>query len=298
MMSKKIFLILFSIATCLLFYQNCATTDVYQRHRGISLKSKLDIQILDEAGRPFLNWKFTPGQEVLVKISASKQQFCERVTYLNKTYESKWSTLVSSLKPVRSSASVPAKHLFKIKVDGAEIQVHEADTKRLFALMEETKLNHRLNVTNCDKMKWSFKEVTIESLVTTAKQSRYLQIVKLRALGGNAAETTIKEEPVEIKANSKDVFCDYAYREYGDNFSMLNLMFATNEIKALSENSTRGLASLSGPDDQVSSSLLITIDRSEKIIVPENSELNLSLNRFIKGVKASSKVRKSCAYSY
>lgn len=303
MKSKKAYLISICTLVCLLFYQNCATTsNFHQNHRTVSLKSKVNIQILDDMGSPFLSWNFEPGNEVYLQISPSKKQFCQRSTYLRKEYESKWSNLIGSLRPVRGSAAdASSKGMFKIKVDGQEIPVGSKDAKQLLSLMEETKLNHKLSVTNCDKMAWSFQDVTIETLATTPNQSRFLQVLKLRSLGGSAAEVSLKEEPIEIKHNSKDAFCDYVYREYDDNMPMLSLMFAANEIKSLTENNSRGLASLrevaEEDTDTVSDNLLVTIDGFRKVTIPANSEMRASLSHFIKTVKASKKARKSCGYA-
>lgn len=299
MMSKKIFLILFSVAVCMLFYQNCSTTSgLYQKHRAVTLKSKLDIQLVDAQGQAFLSWKFQPGSEVVVAIAPSKKSFCERRLVLNKEYESKWSALVSSLHSVRSSASVEHRGVFKIKVDEREIKVAEKDSKKLFALMEETKLNHSLKVSNCKKMRWGFKNFTVESLIETKDSSKYLLTVEINSLGGNAAEAIIKEEPVEVALNGKDSFCDYTYREYDQNWPMLSMMFAANELKSMQAIGGRGLASLNDErSDSVNHNLLVTIDGTQKISAPEHSELSASLNLFIANVKASRKVRKSCAYA-
>lgn len=297
---------MFCATVCLLFYQNCSTTpDLYQSQRTVSLKSKVDIQILDEAGSPFLSWRFTPGNEVYLRISPSKKQFCERSTYLNKNFETKWSQFISSLRPVRSSAAVKtgaSKNIFKVRVDGQDVPVKELDSKSLLTLMEETKLNHKLSVTNCDKMSWSFNKVTIETIATTANNSRYLQVLTLRALGGGAADINLKEEPIEITHNSKDAFCDYTYREYDSNFPMLSLMFAANEIKSLSEYNRRGLASLKEVAEEsevVDHNLLVTIDGHRKVTIPVQSELRGSLASFVNGIKnaRSTKVRKSCGYA-
>ncbi|MCO5114027.1 MAG: hypothetical protein M9899_07625 [Bdellovibrionaceae bacterium] len=302
MKSKKAILLSMCVMVCLLFYQNCSTTsNIHQNQRTISLKSKVDIQILDDGGSPFLSWNFEPGNEVYLKISPRKGQFCQRSTYLRKDFETKWSNLISSLKPVRGSAATnTVKSIFKIKVDGYEISVRSEDAKQLLTLMEETKLNHQLSVTNCDKMAWSFNKITIETLATTPNQSKYLQVLKLRSLGGNAADVSLKEEPIDIKHNSKDAFCDYVYREYDNNFPMLSLMFAANEIKSLSENNSRGLASLKEVAEEaetVDSNLLVTIDGFRKVTIPANSELRASLSQFIRGVKASKRSKKSCGYA-
>ncbi len=293
LMKTNKFFALSSLVFFIVLYQNCALQNKTQ-FREVRLQSDAAIEVSDQYGKSFLNWSFNPGPETIVDITNRSSNFCKRSFILNTEMEKQWHSAFSKLKSKRNVASDGVTQNIRIKYKGASIDLSKEDSIEFFDLMDKTKKEHSIKITECDgQKKWSFKKIKTENIITTKSDSKVVQTFIVEVVKGGRIELKLEEQPIKITKNQDDAFCTYTGMTYDPSTKLLTAMFNVEEFYR-NENllSQRGLAS-SGDK-----SMMVEIDGKTKISVDTNSGLGLDLTLVINQMRNAKFAQKTCGYTY
>lgn len=292
-MKTKRFLVLSSLVFFILLYQNCALQNKTQ-YRDVRIESAAVIEVSDQYGKSFLNWSFSPGPETVVEIKSKSNAFCKRGFVLNTEMEKEWHFAFSKIKSKRNTASESDSKNLRIRYQGAYVDLSKDDSKDFFELMDKTKQEHDVKITECDgKKKWSFKKIKSENMILTKSNSKVIQTFTLEIVKGERIQMRLEEQPIQISKNQDDAFCTYTGMTYAPSTKLLTAMFNLEEFNK-NENllSGRGLAS------SVDKSMMIQIDGKTKISVDVESGLGMDLTQVINQMRHSKHAQKTCGYTY
>lgn len=295
-MKTKSLTVFLSLLFFVLLYQNCAHRGQMGMHREVRLESKASVNVADKNGKAFLKWNFYPGVETSVEIVNADNSFCKRGFILSAQAEKEWSYTFSDLKPNRVTASQSIKSKKNIKIDykGKLTSLSMNDSKPFFDLMEKTKRNHNIRITECEgKKKWGFKNIKVESIIKTKSNSKVVQTFKLKVNPNSKIEMNLEEQPIKIATDKQEAFCTYSGMTYEPSSKLLTVMFNLDEFnKNQNLNGSRGLASAA---NEV---MIIQIDGKTKYSIDENSMLGINFRTVINQMKTAKAARKTCGYTY
>jgi hypothetical protein len=291
MKTKKI-LALGSLACFVILYQNCATQN-RNMYREVRLESEAKLEVADQKGNSFLTWSFSPSNETSVEITNSNNSFCKRGFVLSTPSEKEWFFALSKLTPKRNTASDNMSKNLRLNYKGEAVALTEAESLRLFDLMEKTKKNHDVRILECDgQKKWSFRKVKAESLTQTNANSKIVQTFSIKLIN-DKVELALDEQPIKIAKNQDEAFCNYTGMTYSPSSKLLTAMFSIDEVyKNENLSGSRGLAS--APENLI----MIEIDDRTKYSIDAQSALGNSLREVINQMKTSKAARKTCGYTY
>ncbi len=292
MKTNKLFALI-SLVFFVVLYQNCALQNKTQ-HREVRLQSEARIEVSDQYGKSFLNWSFNPGPETVVEIQNRNNAFCKRGFILTSQSEKDWHYAFSKLKSKRNMASDGITQNIKIKYKGASIDLSKEDSKEFFDLMDKTKRDHNIKITECSgKKKWGFKKIKAENMIVTKSNSKVVQTFTIEIVKGDRIEMKLEEQPIQITKNQDDTFCTYTGMTYAPSVKLLTAMFNLDEFNK-NENllGSRGIAS------SVDKSMMIEIDNKTKIAVDTESGLGQNLMEVIGQMRLAKFAQKTCGYTY
>lgn len=292
-MKTNKFFALSSLVFFLVLYQNCALQNKTQ-FREVRLDSGAAIEVSDQYGKSFLSWSFNPGPETIVDITNRNNNFCKRSFILNTEMEKQWHTAFSKLKSKRNVASDGITENIRVRYKGANIDLSKEDSLEFFSLMDKTKKEHSIKITECDgQKKWSFKKIKSENIITTKSDSKVVQTFTVEVIKGGRIELKLEEQPIKITKNQDDAFCTYTGMTYEPSTKLLTAMFNVDEFYR-NENllGQRSLAS------QADNTMMIEIDGKTKVSVDTQSGLGLDLSLVINQMRNAKFAQKTCGYTY
>ena len=297
MMTPRNILTISCLAVFIFLYQNCALQNKSSFDENQNWPSKIKIHVSDSQSNKFFIWNFISKEKTRVEIKNYNNSFCKREFLLDNSYRRKWIGVFNLYKKLPKDSDLEQKSSIYLTVnDNEKREISKKVGEKIFQLMEETKKNHRMKISNCQShKKWSFRKLKSENLIKTKSGSKFLQTMIIENYKTQKLTVLLKEEPIRIKEKRNgEAFCNYELTTYSPSPQLLTLMFFVDELnKGQVPKNNRSLAS----SKKSKKSILVQID-NQSIKVPQNSELGQSISYTIGQIKDSQSILKSCGYSY